>query len=209
MDELKEQTIDVNQSDFAHWTYSGEMHYDPLKPQKCTLCKRKSTLRFKVKNRTSAKYIYVGRECILKINLSLNDSNTASNADDIKSSTQKSAFIVNKEFRQQRAMNSLFELAKVDKEVNVDSLLQTFEENGAFSPNQMFLLNWRFEYYSIKFLPEDFKLTIKKSAHRQQLMKMAYWKIQKIWPIMTPNQRGFYKTNRWRYKPGKKRKRPK
>ena len=92
--------------------------------------------------------------------------------------------------RNARIENVLRALQKLsESEPKLENVLHYYRQHGRLTPNQMSLMEWRLTDNQIDFELKDFKISLRRSVHKDQIAKMPQWKLDKISPAFTGRQR--------------------
>lgn len=91
--------------------------------------------------------------------------------------------------RTRSALNSLVALACADDEFDLEDFIAHYQRREAFTPRQMALLQWRFEVRCVAHEPRHFRVSLRRGREQEQLREMPDWKVRKLWPYLSPEQR--------------------
>lgn len=187
--------------DFAaalhEWLYGGDM-YDLEEPiETCELCEHPEIrYQFKIVNRHNGNELLVGSECINKFGIAATDDvGNILGRDDSRRRVNKDRRHLVTEARNKRQINSLVRLSGVEDNFNINSFISYVQDRGAFTPDQLSLLFWRFKNKNITYNPLDFKLTIRRNREKEQLKKMLEWKLCQLWPALSASQKFWVSEN--------------
>ncbi len=173
------------------WLYDGDM-FDLENPiEACELCEHPEIrYQFKIVNRFNGNELLVGSECINKFGITATDDlgNVLSRDASRKKVSKDRRHLVT-EARKKRQINSLVRLAGIDKDFEISAFIDYVQDRGAFTPNQLSLLFWRFEKNRISYNSLDFKVVIRRDREKNQLRIMPKWKLRQILPSLSVSQR--------------------
>ena len=193
---LSENRVNFMQA-LREWVYTGDMFDAEIASEVCELCNHPEIrYQFRISNRYNSNELLVGSECINKFEIAALDEN--GDVLDYKASRKKVQHdrrILVTEAKKRRLFNTLIKLKKNDDTFDIESFITYVQDRGAFTPKQLSLLLWRLETYKIEYCITDFKLTIRRNREKEQLLRMADWKVKKIWQAMSTNQRNWYTEN--------------
>ena len=186
----------------SEWTYTGEMH-DLEKPtETCELCNHPGIrYQFNIRNIHNHNELLVGSECINKFEIKAydNEGSLLSKTESRKKVNRDRRYLIT-ESTKKRLINSLVSLTNKDNNFNIKSFIDYVQDRGAFTPSQLSTLIWRLDEHSIIYNPVDFKLIMQRDREKAQLKSMPEWKIGKLWPSLSPNQKKWVLRNT-EYKP--------
>lgn len=186
------------QKALKEWIYTGDA-YDLESPMEhCELCEHPDIrYQFKIVNRLTSNELLVGSECIGKFEIAAIDrTGRILNSEQSKKKVQRDRQYLITEAKKKKAINVLVALSAKDSDFNINSFISYLQDNGSFTPNQLGLLFWRLEVQKIEYSACNFKLSLKKNRDKEQLLKMEYWKVQKLWKALSATQRQWYENHK-------------
>jgi len=199
---VKKNIVPVSQENISvrkaldEWFYTGHIN-DVRKPiEICELCDHPNIrYQFEIKNRYNGNTLFIGSECILKFDISVidEDGNELSN-DQAQKKLSKDRRKVIEKSKLHSVINSLLILAKRNDffKENMDSFIEYYKERGAFTPKQLITLINGIDRYNIKVNKNHFKMIIRRTREKEQLINMKKNEIKKILPCLSPYQEKFY-----------------
>jgi hypothetical protein len=182
----------------SEWDYTGKYRSNDDCCAGCGLCGHPGLrYEFEIRNRCTGATLFVGSECIKKFQIRATDYErrklsaieTQHKVADDRRQLQKVA-------RDRYVVSKLLEATKADNEFDLEDFLTYWTEHGAFTPNQLSFLFWRLGESAIPYECASFKVKIRRSRERDQLSSMPGWKLEKIWPALSPSQRRWCSRNR-------------
>ena len=108
---------------------------------------------------------------------------------------QDKRYLIN-ESKKRDLIKELVQLAGIDKDLSIENFITYVQDRGAFTPNQMALLYWRFKKSNIAINSSLYKIVIKRNREKYQLLEMEDWKVKEIWSILTQSQKTWYSKNK-------------
>jgi len=184
---------------FREWSYAGNAFDLKESIAECELCGH-SGLRFQyeIANSHTSSRLLVGSRCINRFRgIRVQDADGA-DLDEERATkrlaSDRRRLIEN--HRHRRVISSLVQLASNEDEFDIDSFIKWLLAHQAFTPKQMTTLIWRFEKHGVAFDSADFKVTIRRNKHKQQLFDLPDWQLQKLWPCLSPSQQESYQRRR-------------
>lgn len=195
---LSKEKIDVKKS-LQEWFYYDNFHDLEDAIEDCELCGYEGIrYQFEIENKETKNTLLVGSECVKRFQISGVDSDgNVLDQEDTRKKIDKDRRTLVFEARTKRVIRNLVELSQKDNDFDdIDSSIEYLQERGAFSPKHLLFLLWRLEKNNIKINKKDYKMTIKRNREKDQLLyEMKDWQIKKIWAVMSPSQKEWYKYN--------------
>jgi hypothetical protein len=175
------------------WVYEGNMYDVEIADEICELCDQPNIrYQFEIVNRLNNNALLIGSECIMRFKISVIDkSGRKLSFDEAKKKVTKDKSRLVTEAKEKSVLNTLVFLAGKDHDFNIENFIEYFKERKAFTPNQLALLIWRLEKANIDFKKSHFKLTIKRSREKEQLLRLEDWKLKRIWDCLSNSQKQF------------------
>lgn len=175
----------------AEWRYLGRFLDLEQTNGVCELCGQQDLrYHFEIVNRLTSAQIMVGSECIKRFDLS------GINEEGREIDPTETARLVNyhhrglvENARQRRMMTALLKLGQADASFDALSFLDYVDGRGAFTPNQLALMFWRFQSNAIAYRQGDFKLTIRRNREIAQLRTMSDAAFRRVKPSLSSAQR--------------------
>ena len=179
------------------WSYDGDM-YDLGKPiETCELCDHPDIrYQFKIVNNHNPNVMLVGSECINKFEISATDElgNVLGKVESARKVNKDKRLLI-EEARKRRLFRSLVDLKCAEDDFDIDSFITYEQDRGAFTPNQLTLLFWRFKKHKINHKPIDFKVVMKRNREKDQLRNMEEWKLEQLWKSLSSSQKNWVREN--------------
>jgi len=180
------------------WLYTGEYWDNETACEICELCEHPDLrYQFKIINMHNANELLVGSECINKFEIVATDEygNILSIAGSRKKITKDKYNLITLS-KKKNLTNDLIKLARVENTFDINSFIDYVHDRGAFTPSQLITVLWRFDKNNISIQKSNFKMVIKRNREKEQLLTMKDWQIKKLWEVMTPSQKEWYKDNK-------------
>lgn len=180
------------------WLYTGDYYDNEAACETCELCEHQNLrYQFKIINLHNANELLVGSECINKFEIVATDEygNILSNSGSRKK-VKKDKLKLITQSKTKNLTNDLIKLASVENTFDINSFIDYVHDRGAFTPNQLITLLWRFDKNKISIQKSNYKMVIKRNREKEQLLKMQDWQIKKLWEVMTRSQKEWYKENK-------------
>lgn len=181
------------QTALREWRYTGNYNDLEAPEEDCELCDHPEIrYQFEIQNLHTGSRLLVGSECINRFGISATgeDGETLdAEASRRKVGRDRSQLI--EEARKRRVVTALVALAHVDGEFKIESFIDYLHTRGAFTPKQLSILQWRLSKFGVAHNIADFKLTIRRNREKDQLLALEDWKLQLLWPALSPTQRQF------------------
>ncbi len=190
--------LSIEQDDMAtmlrEWHYTGNT-YDLGEPlEDCELCGHPDIrYQFEIANRHTGHELLIGSECITRFDIPAVDEegrllDSAATREKVHRDRRK----LITDAQKKRVIRALLQLAAADAQFEINSFIDYYQNRGAFTPNQLALLVWRFGKHKISYHKSDLKMAIKRNREKDQLRDMEDWKIKQIWECMSPTQKSWY-----------------
>lgn len=186
---------DVLKKAILEWFYTGDMNDLEVAMESCELCNQPNIrYQFLVRNKYNNNELFVGSECINKFGIHAIDEkgnilDSIQSKDKVKKDRRK---LINNA-KEKNVINSLVYLAHKDNEFkNIESFIDCYRKYKAFTPGQLSTIIWRLNECQIPYIKSNFKMTIKRKKHKEDLLKMNDWKVEKIFDCMTSSQKKLY-----------------
>jgi len=179
------------------WDYRGKWEDYESCDAVCQLCEQEELrYHFEITNKYTRKRLLVGSKCITRfggVNVYDEHGTLITDVTEATKKVQRDVQKIVNAAKDRSVMDSLQNLAKKDRhpEIDIDDLIAYYRERGAFTPNQLALLIWRFEVTKVPYNKAYFKMVTRRKREKWQLLKMPDWKLQKIAPCLTPSQKEF------------------
>ena len=158
----------------------------------CELCgKTGLRFRFLISNSVTDSHMWIGSECIRKFKHS-----NGAERDDLARAVDASRRLATRQYKDDQVTTQLLTLACVDAEFDIEEFLEYWEDRGAFTPNQLSLLAWRFSEADVAFSTHCFRLTIRHGSERDQLRKLPQWRLLRIWASLSSYQKSWCRRHR-------------
>ncbi|MFW5962032.1 MAG: hypothetical protein ACOCQR_00275 [bacterium] len=173
------------------WEYRGDIYDLKNAYGRCDLCGNFGVrYQFKIINKYTKKHLWVGSECISNFKIKvITDSGEKIQGEKAKKQVRKDKRKVIINAKAKDVLNALLRLSSKDKEFDIEGFINYYQQRGAFTPQQLLTIFWRFKKYNIYFKKKSFKLTIKKKKEREQLLSYDDWQIKKIYPCLSNYQK--------------------
>lgn len=175
----------------TEWRPTGTVNADEECSDTCGLCGHKGLrYQFQIRNTQNGNELWVGSECIRKFGIRgrNEDERELTELDTSQLLSTNRRRLVN-EIRDRCVIKSLVELSAHDDEFDIDNFVTYWKGRGAFTPNQLALLFWRFGKYGIECERSYFKVSIRRRREKMQLLQMLAWKLDTILPALSASQR--------------------
>ena len=185
----------VEQSDLAtalrEWVYEGNVVDLEAPVESCELCEHPGIrYQFEIVNRHNGNALHIGSECIKRFSIEVLDARggvLVGRAAHRKVDADRRS--MEQQARTRSVLNSLVALAAVDDEFDLDNFIAYYQRRGAFTPNQVALLQWRFQRCGVAHEPACFKVSLRRHREQEQLRRMPEWKAKKLWEYLSAEQR--------------------
>ncbi|MTH54109.1 hypothetical protein GKZ89_11880 [Bacillus mangrovi] len=180
------------------WIYEGNMFDVEVADEICELCDQPHIrYQFEIVNTQNDNSLLIGSECITRFRISvIDEAGKKLSYEDAKKKVSKDRSRLVTEAKEKSVLNALVKLATIDNEFAIEDFIQYFKERKAFTPKQLTFLVWRLEKAKIVFNKSHFKLTIKKSREKEQLLSLEDWRLRSIWDCLSSSQKQFISENR-------------
>jgi hypothetical protein len=177
------------------WDYRGKWEDYESCEATCQLCEQEELrYHFEITNKYTGKRLLVGSKCITRfggVNVYDEYDRLISDPVEAEKRVKRDVQKIISVAKERSVMESLSTLAKKDNhpEIDIQDLISYYRERGAFTPNQLAMLIWRFEVTKVPYNTAYFKMIATRKREKSQLLKMPDWKLQKLAPCLTPSQR--------------------
>jgi hypothetical protein len=179
------------------WDYRGKWEDYESCEATCQLCEQEELrYHFEITNKYTKKRLLVGSKCITRfggVNVYDEQGQLITDPAQAEKRVKRDVQKIVSAAKQRSVMESLTILAKKDNhpEIDVKDLISYYGERGAFTPNQLAMLIWRFEVTKVPFQRAYFKMIATRKREKWQLLKMPDWKLEKLAACLTPSQKRF------------------
>ena len=168
------------------WVYDRNVVVLESPSRVCQLCGHPGIrYQFEIVNRDTGNSLLVGSECIKRFAIGVcSEGGTTITEEAADRSVDADRRRMEQEARDRSVLNSLVELAAIDDEFELESFITYYRLRGAFTPNQMALLQWRFQRCGVTHEPACFKVSLRHHREQEQLRRMADWKVRRLRPYL-------------------------
>lgn len=175
------------------WRYTGNMYDLGVANETCGLCDHPDIrYQFEIGNLITGQTLLIGSECINRFGIAATDEEGRTlSAVETRKRVDRDRRRLVEDARQRRAINALVALAHEDTEFDIESFITYLRDRGAFTPKQLCLLLWRFDKHRVQYKAHDFKVVIRRTREKQQLLELPDWQIERLWPCLSSSQRKF------------------
>lgn len=138
---------------FEEWSFTERTidHEQPI--ENCQLCEHEELrYHFEIKNALTNKVLWVGSQCILKLNLSVFEQGRRLSADDAKKKLDR----LMQQMRLQSCINALEKLAEAEGNDILSNALAFYKKNKYLTPKFAFVVLWRLQSNKIDHSPSFF-----------------------------------------------------
>lgn len=171
---------------FAEWSFTEQVHDHEQATETCELCEQEDLqYHFLIKNQFTDGRLWVGSSCILKFGVSVFENGHSLSAGDAKKKLDR----LTEKMHQDFCVKALQRLAEAENNVILKNALAYYQRNGDLTPKYAFVVLWRLRANKINHSPSFFKVSLKKSRHKDDLAQMPLSNVQAIWPALTTSQR--------------------
>lgn len=173
------------------WVYEGTVTDYEIPSETCQLCGHQDLrYQFEIVNRLTRNTLQIGSECIKRFSIQVLDARggvllgreAGRKVDADRREMELQA-------RTRRVLNALVAVAVADEDFDLENFIAYYQRREAFTPKQMFLLQWRFSRNGIEHRPADFKVSLRQGREQEQLRGMEAWKVEKIGAYLSGEQR--------------------
>ena len=171
---------------FKEWYFTEniEDHGKPI--EDCELCDQEQLrYHFEIKNRNTARHLWVGSSCILKFQVQVFDNGILLNALGAK----KKLNDLKQKMRLDSCIKALQELAISENNKILSSALEFYLKNKYLTPKFAFVVFWRLNSNKIDHSPSFFKVSLNKDKFKTDLANMPLDRVHTIWPALSSSQR--------------------
>lgn len=183
-------------SAFGEWEYHGEMNDAGEAVEVCRLCDHPNIrFQFEILNKNNQNTLPIGSECITKFGVQVFDENgNVLEGVHARKKVVKDRRRLIIDAKVKRMINSILNLCKIPGEkLNFENFITDYQKRGAFTPKQLDTLLWRMDVNKVGHTTSDFKVYIKKTEHKTQLMNMKDWQLKRLWPALSATQKNIMK----------------
>jgi hypothetical protein len=172
------------------WGYHGNV-IDLGEPcETCQLCSQPDLrYHFEIVHRDTDEGMWIGSECIKKFNIGVIRDGQLLGRRAAKQAVDQDRRAIEKQARTRSVLNSLVQLAAADPDFEIDSFIRYYADRGAFTPNQMGVLQWRLAAKVIQHNARHFTVSLRRGREQHQIEKMEDWKRDKLDPYLSPAQK--------------------
>ncbi len=190
--------LSLEQYDLAvalqEWVYERNVVVLESPREVCQLCDHpRLRYQFEIFNQYTGHSLYIGSECIKRFAIGVRSEGggiiTGETADRSVDADRRR---MEQEARDRSVLNSLVDLAATDGEFDLQDFIAYYQRRGAFTPNQMALLQWRFQRSGVAHEPAFFKVSLRRHREQEQLRRMPEWKVRRLWAYLSAQQRQWY-----------------
>lgn len=176
------------------WVYEGNVEDLEAPVETCQLCGQQGLrYQFEIVNRHNGNTLLIGSECIKRFSIDVLDARGGVLLGrEAHRKVDADRRDLERQARTRSVLNSLVALACADDEFDLDNFIAYYERREAFTPAQMGLLQWRFEAMDVAHEPRHFRVSLRRGREQDQLRGMPAWKVRKLWPYLSPEQRRWY-----------------
>lgn len=182
----------------GEWRITGRCRSDDDCAYTCDLCRYEGLrYQFQILNRRTFNTLWLGLECIkgysiapckdheVKLDVIANGGLVGADIEQLEPAYRKRAIVL-----------ALVELSFQDEAFNIEDFLNSFCNRGTFTPRQLSLVLWRLEEYEISHDVTHFNVSTEREEEKRQLLEMVLWRLETIWPALSPSQRRWCLDNR-------------
>jgi hypothetical protein len=175
------------------WFYTGDAYDLEVPEETCQLCDHPDIrYQFLIQNRCTDSELLVGSECINKFQiLAVDASGRVLDETASRSKVNRDRGKLIADARKRRCVNALVALLAKEETFDIKSFITYLQDRGAFTPNQLGFLFWRLDKHEVQYVAGDFKVTIRRDREKSQLLSMEDWKLVKILPALSLQQRKY------------------
>ena len=187
--------LSVERSDLGvalrEWVYERNVVVLESPSEVCQLCDHPGIrYQFEIVNHETGHSLYIGSECIKRFAIGVrSDNGSIVTGEAASRSVDADRRRMEQEARDRSVLNSLVELAAVDDEFDLEDFIVYYQRRGVFTPNQVALLQWRFQRCGVSHEPACFKVSLRRHREQEQLRRMPPWKVKRLWPYLSAEQR--------------------
>jgi hypothetical protein len=171
---------------FREWYFTDNVQDHEIANEDCELCDQEQLrYHFEIKNRHTAKSLWVGSSCILKFQVQVFNNGQLLDAED---SAKKLNDLKNK-MRLDSCINALRKLVATEPNDILKHALDYYLKNKVLTPKFAYVVFWRLSTHKIDHSASFFKVSLKRAQHKLDLENMQSDRVQFIWPALSTSQR--------------------
>lgn len=168
------------------WSVTDVMKDHEHATETCELCDQEALrYQYEIANVFTRRTLWVGSSCILRFGVSVRENGVVLSG---KSAERKLDRLL-QNTRQATCIRSLETLAQSDSDQRLVGALAYYRKNKYLSPKYAFVVLWRLQVEKIDHSPSFFKISLRRSQHKDDLRAMQLSKVHLIWPALTSSQR--------------------
>ncbi len=186
------EQIDVKKA-LQEWEYH-ETHYDTGNASEiCQLCDQEDIrYQFEITNKNNGNTLLIGSQCIKRYDdiAVVDQFGTALPKNLARKKVDRDRRKLITDAQTNSVLSTLVKLSRIKagEQINFEDLLETYREHGAFSPRQLFAVQYRASQNGIECQKGCFKIRLR-GKWKIQLLEMDAWRIEKICELLSPQQR--------------------
>jgi len=171
---------------FCEWYFTDNVEDHEIANEDCELCDQEQLrYHFEIRNRHTAKSLWVGSSCILKFQVQVFNNGELLDAEGSK---KKLNDLKNK-MRLDSCINALRKLVATESNDILKHALDYYLKNKVLTPKFSYVVFWRLSTHKIDHSPSFFKVSLKKAQHKADLENMPSDRVRIIWPALSSSQR--------------------
>lgn len=171
---------------FREWYFTESIEDHENAEETCQLCNQEELrYHFEIKNRQTAKTLWVGSSCILKFQVQVFDNGKLLDS----TSSHKKLEQLKQKMRLDSCIRALRTAAEREQNDILTNALNYYQKNKCLTPKYAFVVFWRLSKNGIDHSPSFFKISLKRNQHKQDLAQMETGRVHMIWPALTSSQR--------------------
>jgi len=171
---------------FEEWSFTETIFDHEAPIETCELCGKKEVrYHFQIENALTEQRLWVGSHCILQFGVSVFE-------DDEKltpAQAKKKLARLKDQMRLEFCLSALQRLAAAENNNILKGALGYYELNKCLTPKYGAVVLWRLKANKIDHSPTFFKITLKRSQHKEDLRNMKRSAFLNIWPALSASQR--------------------
>lgn len=174
------------------WYYTGT-GLDHITPSEtCQLCENTGLrYQFEIKNKDTENILLIGSDCILRFGIAVYGDNG-----ELLEGKEKEKTLSDKirEFQVEVALEPLRQLWRIDKKNRraIEYYVSDFKEGKGFAPEHLLFLFHQLRKYNINYEPAYYKVTVRSSWDKDELLNMSEDDLKLIWSSLSASQRTNY-----------------
>ncbi len=175
------------------WEYH-DTHYDTgYASEICQLCNQEDIrYQFEIVNKYNGNELLIGSQCIKRYDdiSVVDDTGVRLSKDLARKKVDRDRRKLITDAQTNSVLSTLVRLSRVKEgeQIDFEAMLETYREHGAFSPRQLFAVQFRASKNNIPCQNGCFKVRLR-GKWKQQLMEMDAWRVAKIYELLSPQQR--------------------